>query len=166
MKPSPRQGRERAGFRDDLAQGIPQFWESLLCTLVLILVLSLCLSEFWIYFFPHVLGKKFFSPCTGEYATGNLYHVLMTHNKGKRATSLLPIVRTILGKTDLFYMGNEHTTGSIIEARRVRYFDWLLCRLPASVAKDDKAYYQKKGKWHKCGCQRDHEWCQHLVSTW
>eukprot|EP00069_Balaena_mysticetus_P013057 bmy_07925T0 len=80
-------------------------------------------------------GQKDFSPCTGEYATGDLYHVLMTHNKGKSATALLPVVRTILGKTYLFYM-----------------------------AKDDKAYYQKKGKWHKCGCQRDHEWCQHLAT--
>lgn len=165
MKPSPRQGENDVlASGNDLARGIPQFWESLLCALVLILVLSLCLSAFWTFYFPPCWID--FSPCTGEYATGDLYHVLMTHNKGKRATSLLPIVRIILGKIDFFYMGSEHTTGSIIEARRVRYFDWLLCRLPASVAKDDKACYQKKGEWHKCGCQRDHEWCQHLVSTW
>ena len=163
MKPSLRQGRECSGFRDDLAPGNPTvLGVSPLhsCSHSCSISMSLCILN--LFFSPCRID---FSPCTGEYATGNLYHVLMTHNKGKRATSLLPIVRTILGKTDLFYMGNEHTTGSIIEASRVRYFDWLLCCLPTSVAKDDKAYYQKKGKWHKCGCQRDHEWCQHLVST-
>ena len=68
-----------------------------------------------------------------------MHHVLMTCNKGKRAASPLPILSTILGKTGLFFMGNEHTTGSIIEARRVRYFDWLfLCLFPTYRAKKDR----------------------------
>lgn len=63
------------------------------------------------------------------------------NDKGKRATSLLPIVRTILGKIDLFCMGHETT----IEARGVRNSDWLhLCHLPTSVVKTDKVLLSKE----------------------
>ena len=37
-----------------------------------------------------------FSPYTGEYTTGNLCCVPVTHNKGKKATSLISIVRKLI----------------------------------------------------------------------
>ena len=133
MKPSLRKGREGAGLTWSREF---RCWEFLACTLALILAPSLCLSAVCICFVP--ILKRSFS-CSREYATGSMHHVLMTCNKGKRAASPLPILSTILGKTGLFFMGNEHTTGSIIEARRVRYFDWLfLCLFPTYRAKKDR----------------------------
>lgn len=133
MKPSLRKGREGAGLTRSREF---RCWEFLACTLALILALSLCLSAVCICFVP--ILRRSFSYSRG-YATGSMHHVLMICNKGKRAASPLPILSTILGKTGLFFMGIEHATGSIIEERRVRYFDWLfLCLFPTSRAKKDR----------------------------
>lgn len=103
----------------------------------------------------------------GNTATGNLYHVLMTHNRRKRATSLLPRDRTILGKTDLFHRGHEQTSVFVNEARRRGVLNgFTYVTVPTSIAKDDKDDYQKKGRWHKCDHWKGNECCQYLaVST-
>lgn len=72
----PEKGKRRC--RVDLVQGILVL-RGFVCTLALILALSLCLSEVLICFVP-VLDRSF--SCSREYATGNMHHVLMTCNKG------------------------------------------------------------------------------------
>lgn len=98
MKASPTQGREGVCFMDDLVPGNP----------TVLRVSSSDVSCFHSYQHfgqlsppsPHI--RQIFLHVLGNIATGNLYHALMTHKKENRATSLLLMDRTILGKTDLF----------------------------------------------------------------
>lgn len=87
------------GFRGDLAPGNP--------TVMRVSPLDFCSHSCSFYFhislhfrLTFFLYQIDFSPRYWEYIYGNLYHVLMTHNKGERATSLLPIDGNIWGKSE------------------------------------------------------------------